>query len=210
MKKILSTILFTMSFIATAHAETSISLTPTQSQAVEKLTDASVQIFNIGDMFKSLMDKDSKEGMLKAGNPKQACMNEKFATSQGYRQYQHERAIKYVIAKTPQQVQQDLNLLTPQVVKNTHEMFDMVIKDKLNSSAEKISSTTDKRMNEIMSDPAVSMSLIQLTTDTNYQDLRNFLNMDKKNMQNSMMMYMLWSMQQCDAKLSELRAKGEK
>lgn len=205
MKKILSTILFTMSFIATAHAETSISLTPTQSQAVEKLTDASVDMLDIGGVLNHKYGKP-----IKINNSKQTCFIERFATSEGYRQYQHERAIKYVIAKTPQQVQQDLNLLTPKLITTTHELFEMGFKDKMAFSTKKISSATEKRMAEISSDPTASMPLIQLMTDTSYEDLRNFLNIDGKNTRNGMVLYMLWGMQQCDIKINELENKAEK
>ncbi|WP_227429868.1 hypothetical protein [Psychrobacter sp. I-STPA6b] len=156
-------------------------LTDTQKQAVEYLTDASVQIIDIGQIVKT--QSGIKLSFQKPSQ--QSCLTDKFMTSEGYQQYQHDRAVKYVVSKTPQQIQQDIKLLTPQLVSAFHSLIANGNREALN-------------------DPAILSLASNLIYSSNYQDLREYINFKPDFSKNDVVKYFLWSMTQCDVSLDDL------
>lgn len=153
-------------------------LTSTQEQAVKQLTEASLQMINLGQII------DNQGGItLHDSLSQQSCLNN-FLTSEGYHQYQHDRAVKYVISKTPTQLQQDLQILTPQV-----------------ASAFRTFRTDFK----IVDDPYINLSMYKLMYDSSFQDLRKLLNFNLPvTITDDAAIYLSWAMKQCNVSLDDL------
>ena len=96
--------------------------TPQQQQDAQKLTETAVQILDFGQFLGSGKDlppwyelQPWQEKMNMTDKQFQ-CFKTKMATSQGFREYKAEEALHYVRSRSPQALQQDFALLTPQTV----------------------------------------------------------------------------------------------
>ena len=96
--------------------------TPQQQQDAQKLTETAVQILDFGQFLGSGKDLppwyelQPWQEKMKMTDEQFQCFKAKMTTSQGFREYKAEEALHYVQSRSPQELQQDFALLTPQTV----------------------------------------------------------------------------------------------
>ena len=96
--------------------------TPQQQRDAQKLTETAVQILDFGQFLGSGKDLppwyelQPWQEKMKMTDEQFQCFKAKMTTSQGFREYKAEEALHYVQSRSPQELQQDFALLTPQTV----------------------------------------------------------------------------------------------
>ena len=96
--------------------------TPQQQKDAQKLTETAVQILDFGQFLGSRKDLppwyelQPWQEKMKMTDEQFQCFKAKMTTSQGFREYKAEEALHYVQSRSPQELQQDFALLTPQTV----------------------------------------------------------------------------------------------
>ena len=101
-----------------ANAKPTSTPTPQQRQAAQKLAGISVRLLDLGQLFRYDGSEDSWYKSFQAIMTAEEfrCFTTKMGTSQGFRAYKMDEALHYVQHRSPQDLQRDFALLTPQTV----------------------------------------------------------------------------------------------
>ena len=101
-----------------AHAKPASTPTPQQRQAAQKLAGISVRMLDLSRLFRYNSSEDSWYKQFQANMTAEEfrCFTTKMGTPQGFRAYKMDEALDYVQYRSPQDLQRDFALLTPQTV----------------------------------------------------------------------------------------------
>ncbi len=185
-----------------AHA---VELDTQQKTQAQRLTDISLSIL---DLSKVLKDTDPLKNIPKSLlEENKSCLKHHLTTREGYHQYQLERAQRYVVSRTPQQLQQDFEVLNHDTIQILGGLFDDVLKSKQYGVDEtKFKQQATKNLLEY---PEKLEKIMILLTDPAFRDLRVLLQLNGFDDPNNAhqigklmaVQYFLWSLNQCHISL---------
>ena len=188
MKKIFSIALILAAF--NVHAN-DIKLSAEQKQAANKLTDISLQIMDWGKFASDIL-QNKNFSYPALSSRQQRCLNDTFATSKGYRQYQYERATNYVINRTPQQLQDDFAILNPNLVQLIHNRWQDLLKSKATAHNEE----------DLLDNSHLLIDAITFTQNAKFRDLRTLMGVS---IEDEPQNFFDWSLKACQISVNDLR-----
>lgn len=200
--------------VPTAYADNQMNdleLTEKQTQAIEFLTQASVDVLDMSDVFKLAKSEDQRRHKKnKLSSEKKQCIYGVAENTHNYYLYQKDLVTRYVIANSPQKVQQDMAALKPQVINFFGQLYDQGIKNVTSRKKIHRQEQENKVESILKSMDVESIMLIrQIMKEDSYSQLRSLLNLDgiSKSKSDKKLLdvegYTLWAINQCDVNLSE-------
>ena len=184
-----------------AHAE--LVPTPQQQQDAQKLTETAVQILDFGQFLGSGKDLppwyelQPWQEKMKMTDEQFRCFKAKMATSQGFREYKAEEALHYVQSRSPQELQQDFALLTPQTVQALSRLMSAFTQE------DRSPGLFRQEVEKLRQDPPLFDAVDRFMSGEQHRDLRQLLlsfTFDTNNFENSVhsfQRYAFWSLKAC-------------
>ena len=177
--------------------------TPQQQQDAQKLTETAVQILDFGQFLGS--GKDLPPGYelqpwqekMKMTDEQFQCFKAKMTTSQGFREYKAEEALHYVQSRSPQELQQDFALLTPQTVQALSRLMSAFTQE------DRSPGLSLQEVEKLRQDPPLFNAVDRFMSGEQHHDLRQLLlsfTFDTNNFENSIhsfQWYAFWSLKAC-------------
>lgn len=177
--------------------------TPQQQQDAQKLTETAVQILDFGQFLGSGKDlppwyelQPWQEKMNMTDEQFQ-CFKAKMTTSQGFREYKAEEALHYVQSRSPQELQQDFALLTPQTVQALSRLMSAFTQE------DRSPGLSLQEVEKLQQDPPLFNAVDRFMSREQHRDLRQLLlslTFDTNNFENSIhsfQRYAFWSLKAC-------------
>ena len=177
--------------------------TPQQQQDAQKLTETTVQILDFGQFLGSGKDlppwyelQPWQEKMNMTDEQFQ-CFKTKMTTSQGFREYKAEEALHYVQSRSPQELQQDFALLTPQTVQALSRLMSAFTQE------DRSPGLSLQEVEKLRQDPPLFDAVDRFMSGEQHHDLRQLLlsfTFDTNNFENSVhgfQRYAFWSLKAC-------------
>ena len=177
--------------------------TPQQQQDAQKLTETAVQILDFGQFLGSGKDlppwyelQPWQEKMNMTDEQFQ-CFKAKMTTSQGFRKYKAEEALHYVQSRSPQELQQDFALLTPQTVQVLSRLMSAFTQE------DRSPGLFRQEVEKLRQDPPLFDAVNRFMSGEQHRDLRQLLlsfTFDTNNFENSVhsfQRYAFWSLKAC-------------
>ena len=177
--------------------------TPQQQQDAQKLTETAVQILDFGQFLGSGKDlppwyelQPWQEKMNMTDEQFQ-CFKAKMTTSQGFREYKAEEALHYVQSRSPQELQQDFALLTPQTVQALSRLMSAFTQE------DRSPGLSLQEVEKLQQDPPLFNAVDRFMSGEQHRDLRQLLlslTFDTNNFENSVhsfQRYAFWSLKAC-------------
>ena len=182
-----------------ANAKPASTPTPQQRQAAQKLAGISVRMLDLSRLFRYNSSEDSWYKQFQANMTAEEfrCFTTKMGTSQGFREYKAEEALHYVRSRSPQALQQDFALLTPQTVQ---------VLSRLMSAFTQEAHSPDpfrQEVEKLRQDPPLFDAVDRFMSGEQHRDLRQLLlsfTFDTNNFENSVhgfQRYAFWSLKAC-------------
>ena len=177
--------------------------TPQQQQDAQKLTETAVQILDFGQFLGSGKDLppwyelQPWQEKMKMTDEQFQCFKAKMTTSQGFREYKAEEALHYVQSRSPQELQQDFALLTPQTVQALSRLMSAFTQEA--HSPDPFRQAVEK----LRQDPPLFNAVDRFMSGEQHHDLRQLLlsfTFDTNNFENSIhsfQWYAFWSLKAC-------------
>lgn len=184
-----------------AHAEPA--PTPQQQQDAQKLTETAVQILDFGQFLGSGKDLppwyelQPWQEKMKMTDEQFQCFKAKMTTSQGFREYKAEEALHYVQSRSPQALQQDFALLTPQTVQALARLMSAFTQEAHSPGPFR------QEVEKLRQDPPLFDAVDRFMSGEQHHDLRQLLlsfTFDTNNFENSVhgfQRYAFWSLKAC-------------
>lgn len=184
-----------------AHAEP----VPTtqQQQDAQKLTETAVQILDFGQFLGSGKDLppwyelQPWQEKMKMTDEQFQCFKAKMTTSQGFREYKAEEALHYVQSRSPQELQQDFALLTPQTVQALSRLMSAFTQE------DRSPGLSLQEVEKLQQDPPLFNAVDRFMSREQHRDLRQLLlsltfdNSPIENSAHSFQRYAFWSLKAC-------------
>ena len=177
--------------------------TPQQQQDAQKLTETAVQILDFGQFLGSGKDlppwyelQPWQEKMNMTDEQFQ-CFKAKMTTSQGFREYKAEEALHYVQSRSPQELQRDFALLTPQTVQALSRLMSAFTQE------DRSPGLSLQEVEKLQQDPPLFNAVDRFMSGEQHRDLRQLLlslTFDTNNFENSVhsfQRYAFWSLKAC-------------
>ena len=182
-----------------ANAKPASTPTPQQRQAAQKLAGISVRMLDLSRLFRYNSSEDSWYKQFQANMTAEEfrCFTTKMGTSQGFREYKAEEALHYVRSRSPQALQQDFALLTPQTVQ---------VLSRLMSAFTQEAHSPDpfrQEVEKLRQDQPLFDAVDRFMSEEQHHDLRQLLlsfTFDTNNFENSVhgfQRYAFWSLKAC-------------
>ena len=177
--------------------------TPQQQQDAQKLTETAVQILDFGQFLGSGKDLppwyelQPWQEKMKMTDEQFRCFKAKMATSQGFREYKAEEALHYVQSRSPQELQQDFALLTPQTVQTLSRLMSAFTQE------DRSPGLFRQEVEKLRQDPPLFDAVDRFMSGEQHRDLRQLLlsfTFDTNNFENSVhsfQRYAFWSLKAC-------------
>ena len=189
--------------------------TPQQQKDAQKLTETAVQILDFGQFLGSRKDLppwyelQPWQEKMKMTDEQFQCFKAKMTTSQGFREYKAEEALHYVQSRSPQELQQDFALLTPQTLQALSRL--------MSAWEDGITHNNNDRyireMDRLQQNPRLFNAVGRFMESAQHHDLRQLLlsfAFDTAPIEDgarSLERYVLWSLRECHISAEELRAR---
>ena len=177
--------------------------TPQQQQDAQKLTVTAVQILDFGQFLGSGKDLppwyelQPWQEKMKMTDEQFRCFKAKMTTSQGFREYKAEEALHYVQSRSPQALQQDFALLTPQTVQALSRLMSAFTQE------DRSPGLSLQEVEKLRQDPPLFDAVDRFMSGEQHRDLRQLLlsfTFDTNNFENSVhsfQRYAFWSLKAC-------------
>ena len=177
--------------------------TPQQQQDAQKLTETAVQILDFGQFLGSGKDLSPWyelqpwQEKMKMTDEQFQCFKAKMTTSQGFREYKAEEALHYVQSRSPQELQQDFALLTPQTVQALSRLMSAFTQE------DRSPGLSLQEVEKLQQDPPLFNAVDRFMSREQHRDLRQLLlslTFDTNNFENSIhsfQRYAFWSLKAC-------------
>ena len=177
--------------------------TPQQQQDAQKLTETAVQILDFGQFLGSGKDLppwyelQPRQEKMKMTDEQFQCFKAKMTTSQGFREYKAEEALHYVQSRSPQELQQDFALLTPQTVQALSRLMSAFTQE------DRSPGLSLQEVEKLQQDPPLFNAVDRFMSGEQHHDLRQLLlsfTFDTNNFENSVhgfQRYAFWSLKAC-------------
>ena len=177
--------------------------TPQQQQDAQKLTETAVQILDFGQFLGSGKDLppwyelQPWQEKMKMTDEQFQCFKAKMTTSQGFREYKAEEALHYVQRRSPQELQQDFALLTPQTVQALSRLMSAFTQE------DRSPGLSLQEVEKLQQDPPLFNAVDRFMSREQHRDLRQLLlslTFDTNNFENSIhsfQRYAFWSLKAC-------------
>ena len=177
--------------------------TPQQQRDAQKLTETAVQILDFGQFLGSGKDLppwyelQPWQEKMKMTDEQFQCFKAKMATSQGFREYKAEEALHYVQSRSPQELQQDFALLTPQTVQALSRLMSAFTQE------DRSPGLSLQEVEKLRQDPPLFDAVDRFMSGEQHHDLRQLLlsfTFDTNNFENSVhgfQRYAFWSLKAC-------------
>ena len=177
--------------------------TPQQQQDAQKLTETAVQILDFGQFLGSGKDLppwyelQPWQEKMKMTDEQFQCFKAKMTTSQGFREYKAEEALHYVQSRSPQELQRDFALLTPQTVQALSRLMSAFTQE------DRSPGLSLQEVEKLQQDPPLFNAVDRFMSGEQHRDLRQLLlsfTFDTNNFENSIhsfQRYAFWSLKAC-------------
>ena len=177
--------------------------TPQQQQDAQKLTETAVQILDFGQFLGSGKDLppwyelQPWQEKMKMTDEQFQCFKAKMTTSQGFREYKAEEALHYVQSRSPQELQQDFALLTPQTVQALSRLMSAFTQE------DRSPGLSLQEVEKLQQDPPLFNAVDRFMSREQHRDLRQLLlslTFDSSPIENSahsFQRYAFWSLKAC-------------
>ena len=177
--------------------------TPQQQQDAQKLTETAVQILDFGQFLGSGKDLppwyelQPWQEKMKMTDEQFQCFKAKMTTSQGFREYKAEEALHYVQSRSPQELQQDFALLTPQTVQALSRLMSAFTQE------DRSPGLSLQEVEKLQQDPPLFNAVDRFMSGEQHRDLRQLLlsltfdNSPIENSAHSFQRYAFWSLKAC-------------
>ena len=173
--------------------------TPQQRQAAQKLAGISVRILDLGQLFRYNGSEDSWYKSFQAIMTAEEfrCFTTKMGTSQGFRAYKMDEALDYVQHRSPQDLQRDFALLTPQTVQALSRLMSAFTQE------DRSPGLFRQEVEKLRQDPPLFDAVDRFMSGEQHRDLRQLLlsfTFDTNNFENSVhsfQRYAFWSLKAC-------------
>lgn len=177
--------------------------TPQQQQDAQKLTETAVQILDFGQFLGSGKDLppwyelQPWQEKMKMTDEQFQCFKAKMTTSQGFREYKAEEALHYVQSRSPQALQQDFALLTPQTVQALSRLMSAFTQE------DRSPGLSLQEVEKLQQDPPLFNAVDRFMSGEQHRDLRQLLlsltfdNSPIENSAHSFQRYAFWSLKAC-------------
>ena len=195
-----------------ANAKPASSPTPQQRQAAQKLAGLSVRMLDLSRLFRYDGSADSwyKQFQANMTAEESRCFTTKMGTSQGFRAYKMDEALHYVQHRSPQDLQRDFALLTPQTVQAMSRL--------MSAWEDGITHNNNDRyiqeMDRLQQNPRLFNAVGRFMESAQHHDLRQLLlsfafdTAPEEDRARSIERYHSWSLRECHISAEELRARG--
>ena len=182
-----------------ANAKPTSTPTPQQRQAAQKLAGISVRILDLGQLFRYNGSEDSRYKPFQAIMTAEEfrCFTTKMGTSQGFRAYKMDEALDYVQHRSPQDLQRDFALLTPQTVQALSRLMSAFTQE------DRSPGLSLQEVEKLQQDPPLFNAIDRFMSGEQHHDLRQLLlsfTFDTNNFENSVhgfQRYAFWSLKAC-------------
>ena len=203
MKIFIRTAAATVFLLGTLAARAEPAPTPQQQQDAQKLTETAVQILDFGQFLGSGKDLppwyelQPWQEKMKMTDEQFQCFKAKMTTSQGFREYKAEEALHYVQSRSPQELQQDFALLTPQTVQALSRLMSAFTQE------DRSTGLSLQEVEKLQQDPPLFNAVDRFMSGEQHHDLRQLLlsfTFDTNNFENSVhgfQRYAFWSLKAC-------------
>ena len=193
-----------------ANAKPTSTPTPQQRQAAQKLAGISVRMLDLSRLFRYDGSEDSWYKSFQAIMTAEEfrCFTTKMGTSQGFRAYKMDEALDYVQHRSPQDLQRDFALLTPQTVQALSRL--------MSAWEDGITHNNNDRyiqeMDRLQQNPRLFNAVSRFMESAQHHDLRQLLlsfafdTAPEEDGARSIERYRLWSLRECHISAEELRA----
>ena len=177
--------------------------TPQQQQNAQKLTETAVQILDFGQFLGSgkelppWYELQPWQEKMKMTDEQFQCFKAKMTTSQGFREYKAEEALHYVQSRSPQELQQDFALLTPQTVQALSRLMSAFTQE------DRSPGLSLQEVEKLRQDPPLFNAVDRFMSREQHRDLRQLLlslTFDSSPIENSahsFQRYAFWSLKAC-------------
>ena len=177
--------------------------TPQQQQDAQKLTETAMQILDFGQFLGSGKDLppwyelQPWQEKMKMTDGQFQCFKAKMTTSQGFREYKAEEALHYVQSRSPQALQQDFALLTPQTVQALSRLMSAFTQE------DRSPGLSLQEVEKLQQDPPLFNAVDRFMSREQHRDLRQLLlslTFDTNTFENSIhsfQRYAFWSLKAC-------------
>ena len=177
--------------------------TPQQQQDTQKLTETAVQILDFGQFLGSgkelppWYELQPWQEKMKMTDEQFQCFKAKMTTSQGFREYKAEEALHYVQSRSPQELQQDFALLTPQTVQALSRLMSAFTQE------DRSPGLSLQEVEKLQQDPPLFNAVDRFMSREQHRDLRQLLlslTFDSSPIENSahsFQRYAFWSLKAC-------------
>ena len=177
--------------------------TPQQQKDAQKLTETAVQILDFGQFLGSRKDLppwyelQPWQEKMKMTDEQFQCFKAKMTTSQDFREYKAEEALHYVQSRSPQELQQDFALLTPQTVQALSRLMSAFTQE------DRSPGLFRQEVEKLRQDPPLFDAVDRFMSGEQHRDLRQLLlsfTFDTNNFENSVhsfQRYAFWSLKAC-------------
>ena len=177
--------------------------TPQQQQDAQKLTETAVQILDFGQFLGSgkelppWYELQPWQEKMKMTDEQFQCFKTKMTTSQGFREYKAEEALHYVQRRSPQELQQDFALLTPQTVQALSRLMSAFTQEAHSPDPFR------QEVEKLRQDPQLFNAVDRFMSGEQHLDLRQLLlslTFDSSPIENSahsFQRYAFWSLKAC-------------
>lgn len=177
--------------------------TPQQQQDAQKLTETAVQILDFGQFLGSgkelppWYELQPWQEKMKMTDEQFQCFKTKMTTSQGFREYKAEEALHYVQRRSPQELQQDFALLTPQTVQALSRLMSAFTQE------DRSPGLSLQEVEKLRQDPPLFNAVDRFMSGEQHRDLRQLLlslTFDSSPIENSahsFQRYAFWSLKAC-------------
>ena len=174
-----------------------------QQQDAQKLTETAVQILDFGQFLGSGKDLppwyelQPWQEKMKMTDEQFQCFKTKMTTSQGFREYKAEEALHYVQSRSPQELQQDFALLTPQTVQALSRLMSAFTQE------DRSPGLSLQEVEKLQQDPPLFNAVDRFMSREQHHDLRQLLlslTFDSSPIENSahsFQRYAFWSLKAC-------------
>ena len=182
-----------------ANAKPAPAPTPQQRQAAQKLAGISVRILDLGQLFRYDGPEDSWYKSFQAIMTAEEfrCFTTKMGTSQGFRAYKMDEALHYVQHRSPQDLQRDFALLTPQTVQALSRLMSAFTQE------DRSPGLSLQEVENLQQDPLLFNAVDRFMSGEQHRDLRQLLlsltfdNSPIENSAHSFLRYAFWSLKAC-------------
>ena len=182
-----------------ANAKPASSPTPQQRQAAQKLAGISVRMLDLSRLFRYNSSEHSWYKQFQANMTAEEfrCFTTKMGTPQGFRAYKMDEALNYVQHRSPQDLQRDFALLTPQTVQALSRLMSAFTQE------DRSPGLSLQEVEKLQQDPPQFNAVDRFMSGEQHRDLRQLLlslTFDSSPIENSahsFLRYAFWSLKAC-------------